>query len=569
MKLTLILGIVLPIILTALVVWGLYFLYVVRFRTKKATPNQALLVTGKNLGEKDGDTTVVKNEKGNYVKIVRGGVVRLKFQQYAEKISLNSFQLSIGVDGTQVKGKDTVDAQAIVQISVGDSNEHVLAYAEQFLGKDDSVIHKEIEEIITTHFRAILTTLTVDEINANRESFNAQVLKIAKSDLDGLGFKISSFGLGRIVDTDKDGGYLSNAEKKRKAIMKKEAEIVQSEADRETRIKKAEDEQLAKDIENQRAIETAQSNKQRELQEAEIRKQTDKARAEAETVYELEKATQRKKIVSEENEVEKIRSEGQRKLALIKAEEEKEVAIKRAEQSVEEEEKLQQKLKVEADSKADIDKIKANAQAEVNVRKAKADAEVEIEIAEADARKKKLETEVEVERTSKIGIAEAESILAKGTSEAKSQELLALAKLVAGDLHLKELAIKTAPLIAKEIAEALSSIDSVKVFQTGGSEGENVSSSMTNAVLGNVGATYELLRETTGIDLSEIALNKSKKGQVVLNTTTNTTEIVERNEPLETNNSVDETIETNDDSQTSFEDFSTDEESGFKDDFQL
>lgn len=512
-----VLAVIIPLIVIVAIAGGLWFFYIIKFRTKTATPNQALLVTGRNLGDPNNDSTVVKNAKGNYVKIVRGGVVRLKFQQFAEKINLNSFQLSIRVENIMVKGKDNVDAEATIQISVGDTNEHVLNYAEQFLGKSQQQIQNEIEEIMVTHFRAILTTLSVEEINSNRESFNNKVIEIAKDDLDGLGFKISSFGLGLLEDTDKEGGFLSNSERKRKAVMRKEAEIVQSEADRETRIKKAEDEKLAKEIENQRAIEIAESNKIKELQEAAIRKETDKAKAEAEVVYELEKATQRKQIVAEENEVEKIRREGERKLAMIKAEEEKEVALKRAEQQVAEEEKLQEKIRIEAESKANIDKVKASAEAEVEQTKAKALALAEIERATAEAKKKELEANVEAERTSKLGKAEADSILAKGTASAKAEELMAEAKLKASEIYLKELAIKTTPDVALAIAQALGAIDSVKVFQTGGSEGENLSSSMTNAMMGNVAATYDLLKETTGVDLAEIALNKSKRGQVIVN----------------------------------------------------
>lgn len=566
-----ILAVILPIVFILVFFGALYGFYVIKFRTKTATPNQALLVTGRNLGEVDKDPTVVKNSKGNYVKVVRGGVVRLKFQQFADKINLNSFQLSIGVEGIMVKGKDVINAEAKVQISVGDTNEHVLNYAEQFLGKSDSQIQKEIEEIITTHFRAILTTLTVEEINSNREQFNTKVSEIAKNDLDGLGFKISSFGLGRLEDSDKEGGYLSNSERQRKATMRKEAEIVESEAERETRIRKAEDEKLAKEMENQRAIEIAESNKLKAIEEAEIKKQVDKVQAEANAVKELEYAEQQKVIVEKLNEVELLKREGERKLAMVSAEEAKEVALKQADQRLAEEEKRQEQLRLETEKKAEMDKIRAvtkaevekteaDAQASVKIREAEAKAQIhktdaealaiakernaqaiskekELEvlieakklsevgkaqaesieaIGRAEALTKELESQVEAKRVTEIGRAEADTMAAKGRAEAETKDLMAEALLKIKDIHLRELEIKTAPLVASEIAKAIGAIGDVKIISTGGSEGQDVlTGSVGSSMLNNMALTNEILANFTHV--GELAVNNSKKGQVHVN----------------------------------------------------
>src|SRR5699024_12016924 len=43
--------------------------------------------------------------------------------------------------------------------------------------------------------RAILSKMTVEEINSDRESFNEQVREVAQGQLDNMGFKITSLGL--------------------------------------------------------------------------------------------------------------------------------------------------------------------------------------------------------------------------------------------------------------------------------------------------------------------------------------------------------------------------------------
>lgn len=499
-------GIAIPIVIVTLIVVGIYTIYKVKFRTEVAKTNEVILVTGRKLGTPETDKSVVLNEKGNHVKIVRGGIVVLKFLQKPERINLNSFQLNLSVTDIKVQNSDTIDAEATVQISIGDTHEHILAYSEQFSGKKDTQIREEVQAIITTHLRAVLTRLTVEEINSDRKTLNDSISEIAKSDLESLGFMVRSFGLGSVVDSVKEGGYLYNMERKRKAVMISEAEVIESENIKKTRVRKAQDEKEAKEVENAQAIEIANSNKERELRESEIKKEIDKTRAESETAYELEKASQNKQIELENNEVEKVRRVGAKQFAMIKAEEEKEVALKLAEQRVEEESKIQAQATYKAEAEAHIKRVNAESLAEV-----------EITVAKAQAEKLKLEAEAQAEQVKAQGKAEAEKILDIGKAKAEAERLSAEAKLVAKDIILSEIALKQAPEMAMAIANALGSIDKVSIFSEGGNNGEGVTGGITNSLSSNVAKTYEMLKDVTGVDLSEVILNKSKENQVTIN----------------------------------------------------
>lgn len=519
MKLALIAMVLIPLVVVAALGYGIYMLYIIKFRTRYAKPNEALLISGINLG--DG---AIQDEKGNYVKIVRGGSHRLRMQQKCEPVPLNSFQLNLAVTNIMVQGDDNVNAEATTLISIGDTDKHVLRYAEQFMGKAQGVIEGEIRDIMTPHFRSILTTLSVPQINADRNAFNEQVKTIALQDLDLLGFKISSFGLGNVVDSDEEGGYLHNAERKRKAAMKREAEIAESQADRETRIQLAEDNKSAKEVENAKAIEVAQSDKEKALQEAEIAKEKAKVQAEAEAAKELERTTQQKRIVAEQRQVAELEAEKDKQLALIKAEEEKAIALKRAEQEVEEEAKRQERLKIENDSKANIQVRKAQADSEVEVAKAKATYEADLEKAKSEAEKQRLVNVVETQKVQELGKAEAEAIRdrgnaeaevtkAKGLAEIEIEKALAEIKLKTADIYLREKAIEQLPAMADALGKAIGAIEGVKVIQTGGN-GENPTDSMTSALIANMIAPYELIKETTGVDIGELAVNKSNQPQI-------------------------------------------------------
>lgn len=491
--------------------YGIYMIYVIRKRTYSAKPSELIIVSGRKIGTPETDKTVVENGKGSYVKLVRGGEVRKKFLQNVEVINLNSFQLELAVDDITVKDDDRVIAKAVVQLAIGKSDKQVLNYSEQFSGKTEKEVHNELIESLTAHFRAILTTLTVAEINADRKTFNSKVLEISQSDLDGLGFEIKSFGLGSLKDFD-ENGYLTNVSRQRKAIMLKQTESIESENLKEQRIKKAQDEKLAKEVENEQSILIAESNKERELKEAEIKSQTGKSLAQAETVYELEKSKQLKQIEIEQTEVEKVRQEREKELAVIKAEEEKQVALKNLEK-----ERLMNETQLKIDSEkakniSEIELVKTKTNSEKELLQSKAEAEKIKLLAQAEAEKVKQQAESEATKLSKLGQAEAEAELAKGKAIAESERKMVEAKMLGTELILAELAIKSTPEIAKAIGQAIGAIDEVKVFSDGGTK-EGISNAVTNSMSSEIGKTYSILKDLTGIDLKEVVNNKSKAFQ--------------------------------------------------------
>lgn len=491
--------------------YGIYMIYVIRKRTYSAKPSELIIVSGRKIGTPETDKTVVENGKGSYVKLVRGGEVRKKFLQNVEVINLNSFQLELAVDDITVKDDDRVIAKAVVQLAIGKSDKQVLNYSEQFSGKTEKEVHNELIEILTAHFRAILTTLTVAEINADRKTFNSKVLEISQSDLDGLGFEIKSFGLGSLKDFD-ENGYLTNVSRQRKAIMLKQTESIESENLKEQRIKKAQDEKLAKEVENEQSILIAESNKERELKEAEIKSQTGKSLAQAETVYELEKSKQLKQIEIEQTEVEKVRQEREKELAVIKAEEEKQVALKNLEK-----ERLMNETQLKIDSEkakniSEIELVKTKTNSEKELLQSKAEAEKIKLLSQAEAEKVKQQAESEATKLSKLGQAEAEAELAKGKAIAESERKMVEAKMLGTELILAELAIKSTPEIAKAIGQAIGAIDEVKVFSDGGTK-EGISNAVTNSMSSEIGKTYSILKDLTGIDLKEVVNNKSKAFQ--------------------------------------------------------
>ena len=86
------------------------------------------------------------------------------------------------------------------------------------------------------HLRAILGTMTVEEIYQNRDAFASKVQEVAAGDMANMGLTIVSFTIRDIRDTQ---GYLDALGKPRIAQVKRDAQIAQAEADRDAMIRSA------------------------------------------------------------------------------------------------------------------------------------------------------------------------------------------------------------------------------------------------------------------------------------------------------------------------------------------
>lgn len=433
-------------ILSSPILWGiiaviaiLAFL-MVRYRIGK--PDEALIVTGSFLG-KEG-IKILKNSGTFVIPIV----------QKAHKLSLLTHKLEIGTPEVYTEQGVPILASATVLVKVGNSVESIKTAAEQYLGKSTQELEDEAQEVLEGHLRAILGTMTVEAIYKNRDDFAEQVQEVASTDLRKMGLEIVSFTIKDVTDPN---GYLDALGRPQIAEVKKNAEVAESNALRETRIKQAENEQLAQHEEIRRKTEIAEATKEMQLKQAQYKQEQDVAVAKAEQVATGEKM----------------------KVRLIEQEKNIEIQEKQAELS-------EKELNATVRKKAEADKyvIEQNALAE----KAR-----EIAKAEADAEKIRLAAEAEAQRVEKLGAAEADKISKVGQAEAESKEKMALALQKLNEAGILMEFIKVLPAIAKEVNAPISNID--KVVSFGGGDGLH---EMGEAGLAR---TFDTIKETTGLDL--------------------------------------------------------------------
>lgn len=472
------------IVVGVIVVLGLAFWA----RYKTVSPDEAMIVTGSFLGSKN----VLTDDTGRKIKIVRGGgSFILPIFQQAEFISLLSHKLDVSTPEVYTEQGVPVMADGVAIIKIGGSVEDVATAAEQFMGKPTEALKGEAQEVLEGHLRAILGSMTVEEVYRNRDKFAQEVQGVAAKDLKKMGLQIVSF---TIKDLRDKHGYLDALGKPRIAAVKRDAEIAEAEAVRDSRIQKARAEEEGQKAELLRDTNIAEASKEKELKVASFKKEQDMARAEADQAYHIQEARAKQSVVEEQMRVEIVRKE--REIDL----EAKEIL------------RREKQYDAEVKKKADADRY-AVVQA--------AEAEKAKQITEADARQYRIEAEARAMAEQKRldglavadaerakGTAEAEVIRLRGLAEAEAKEKLAQAFEKFGEAAVLDIIVKMLPELAGKVAEPLKSIDKLTVVDTGNGEG---AARVSNYVTQLMATAPEMLKNVSGIDLENLVKSLTKR----------------------------------------------------------
>jgi len=164
-----------------------------------------------------------------------------------EKIDVLSLELlTIDVQTPEVytsKGVP-VKVDGVAQIKVKGDDVSIATAAEQFLSKGSEEIKSIATQTLEGHLRAILGTMTVEDIYQNRDAFASKVQEVAAGDMANMGLGIVSFTIRDIKDSQ---GYLEALGKPRIAQVKRDAIIAQAEADRDSQIRSAQAQQAGQE----------------------------------------------------------------------------------------------------------------------------------------------------------------------------------------------------------------------------------------------------------------------------------------------------------------------------------
>lgn len=450
----------LVLIVVVLVIFGITQTYV------KAPPNIALIISGWTK-----EPRILKGQGG----------IRIPFLERIDNLYLGQMSVDIKT-GQPVPTNDfiNVSVDAVAKVQVERTPEGIRLAAKNFLNKNPDEIANELQDSLEGNMREIVGTLTLKDINTDRDSFSDQVLNKAAIDMKKLGIEILSCNIQNVTD---ENGLIRDLGMDNTSKIKKDAAIAKANAERDVKVVQAEADKTANEARVKADTEIAERQNELAIKRSELKRQADVKQAEADAAYEIQRQEQMKTIQTATVNAEIAKAERQAELK------QKEVTVK------------EQMLAAEIKKQAEAERYAIEQKAAADLAKRQRDAEAELYEQQKIAEAIRAKGQAEADAIRLKGEAEAAAIQAKGEAEAAAMDKRAEAMKKYGQAAMAEMAIRIVPQVAAEIAKPLSSIDKVTVI---GSNATGASSVAENVPL-VMARTFQTIKEATGIDLAEIA----------------------------------------------------------------
>lgn len=440
----------------------------------KASPDKAFIISG-----------IRKTPK---VLIGKAGL-KIPFLEKKDELSLQLIPIDVKTSSS-VPTADyiNINVDAAVNVKISDDKDKLKLAAQNFLNKKPDYIAMVAREVLEGNMREIVGQMKLEEMVSDRQKFAEMVKDNAAPDLARMGLDIVAFNVQNFIDNEH---VIENLGVDNIVKISKNAAISRANSEKEIKIAQAQAAKEANDAEVLAETEIAKKKNELDIQKAELKKASDIKKAEADAAYVIQEEEQRKTV-------ETTRAEAN----IAKQVKDNELKAKEVEAQ-------EQILNAEIRKKADADKY-AKQQAADALRyseEQKALADLAVRKAKADAEKYEMEKAAEAkERNAQAiraeGEAEAAAIQAKGIAEAEAILKKAEAMKQYGQAAMMEMIVKALPDMAKAIAEPLSTIDKVTIIDSG--NGSNGVDSMGSYVPGVLKKTIESIKETTGVDITEI-----------------------------------------------------------------
>jgi len=488
----------------------LFLLMFVATRYKRCPSNRVLVVYGKVGGAKAANC------------YHGGGAFVLPLIQDYAYLSLEPLVIDIPLEGALSLNNIRVNVPST--FTVGISTDPVLMNnaAERLLGLDERKIRDQAQDIILGQLRLVIATLSIEEINKDREKFMSLINENVAQEVNKVGLELINVNIRDITD---ESGYIVAIGKRAAAEAINRAKVEVAEQDRDgamgeaaavrARVVRVAEEQAAaeegkKDAERKQRVAVAKLEANAITGEVESKRDYEIATAEreAETVAARKRAEQSQRIQVAEAEATAV--EGENKSSAQVAESNATLA----------------EIRAEAERRSDVAEAKAQQAILIAEREEEIARLTKEKLAPQEIEKQRIEiaAEAEAEKRRREARGEADAILlryeaeAEGTRkvlEAKAEGYRRLVEACAQNPQIAPtlLMIEQLPTLVAEQVKAIQNlkIDKITVWDSGaggnglagiGSRGGSTANFLSS-LIGSLPAMHELAHQA-GIELPSV-----------------------------------------------------------------
>ncbi|MGC4007072.1 MAG: SPFH domain-containing protein [Pirellulales bacterium] len=500
--------VILGVVLVAIMF--LSFVMLLSSRYKRCPSNRVLVIYGKTGGS-------------NVAKTVHGGAsfVWPLIQDYAY-LSLEPIQIEVPLRGALSIENIRVNVPSVFTVAIGTTPEVMANAAIRLLGLNIQQVKKQAEEIIFGQLRQVIASMKIEDINRDRETFQAHIASSLEPELKKVGLILINVNITDITD---ESGYIDAIGQKAAstAIQQARGDVAEQERFGESRVAEAERDKIIqvaaanklreigmREAAQEQAVRVAALDKQQKIAEQQAAFEREAAVKLAEQEMRVQIATANAKAIDGENTAQASIATSQADLMVKKAE-----AYRLGESKKREAEAAVQELQNRAMAKAalaDAERVEAERRAEVEAP-AKADKARMIVEAEAAAERRRIEAE-----------GEAKAIFAKLEAEARGQyEILAkkgegLQRIIqacgGAEQAFKMLFLEHFDNLVDSSAKAISNIkfDKVIVWEGGGKDGQSATTNFLQNMARSLPPMMQVMKDVGGVELPETILKMTEPG---------------------------------------------------------
>jgi flotillin len=502
--------------LSAFAIFALFFVILVMAlvysnRYKKVGPNEVLIISGR--GAQVSDQVTGKSYRRTFRVVRGGGTFIWPVLERADKLSLELMTIEIVTPNVYTLQGVPVTLDGVAQVKIGSDDVSIVTAAEQFLSKEVNEIQNVALQTLEGHLRAIVGTMTVEEIYKDRDKFAQRVQEVSALDMKNMGLSIVSFTIKNIHDSQ---GYLDALGQARIAEVKRDATIGQANAQRDATIQSANARQEGETAKYQAETKIAEAQKNYSIQKATFDAITNQKKAEAELSYPLQQNISNQRVKEEEVQIAVVEKRKQievQEQEVLRRERELDATVRKpaeAEQyrirTLAEATKFQ--LQVEAEGQSAATRNLGQGEADASKAKGLAQAEVTKAQGQGEAEANKARGMVQAEVTQAIGLSEA--LASSKKAEAWKQYTQAA---------IIQQIIERLPALASAVAQPLAKTEKIVVISSGGDGKSGAGASrVTRDVTDTIAQMPEVIEALTGISMMDIIKNLPAVKEVVANT---------------------------------------------------
>ena len=271
-----------------LAILGVVIILVLKNLLHICQPNEILIFSGKQTPVDPGVKQLDATRKTVGYRLVKGGRgFRTPLIERVDRLVLTNMVIPLSIKNAYSKGGIPLNVEAVANVKIASDPPAIHNAIERLLGKSRAQIMQIAKETLEGNLRGVLATMTPEEVNEDKSTFQKHLVNEAEKDLQSLGLYLDTLNIQNISD---DRGYLDSIGRKQSAEVQKRAMIAEAENKAASAIRGAENQRDVEMARIQAAIDMARAEAERRIIDAQTRRPAVVAEQQSEVAAAIAKA---------------------------------------------------------------------------------------------------------------------------------------------------------------------------------------------------------------------------------------------------------------------------------------